>query len=156
MPDLPRQRPDIAPGAGGVTAVPRPVVRSVLAGAIAYFAIVFAAGFVLGTLRVTLLVPWLGSELGAVAIELPFMLLISWAAASWVVSRFRPAAGGQGAVLGLLAFILLMLAEAGLATRLADQSLEQWAVSLREPPGLLGLIGQIAFAAMPWTVRQRR
>ena len=51
----------------------------VLKAATAYFALVFAAGFVLGTLRTLWLAPALGPML-AVAAELPVMLGVSWLA----------------------------------------------------------------------------
>lgn len=135
---------------------PHPALRRVCAAALAYFALVFAVGFALGTLRVMVLVPRLGSEALAVALELPVMLLVSWMAARWAVERYRTARGSQCAAVGLFAFLLLMLAEAGLAVVLFGQSPGQWVATFRETSGLLGLGGQIAFAAMPWFVGQAR
>ncbi len=51
-------------------------MRAVLAGVL-YFGLVFALGFILGTLRVLVLEPRLGST-GAVLLELPVMLAASW------------------------------------------------------------------------------
>ena len=53
-----------------------------------YFATVFAAGFVLGSVRVLWIVPRLGTRLAEV-IEAPIMLLIAVLTALWVVRRFR-------------------------------------------------------------------
>jgi len=53
----------------------------------AYFAIVFAAGFVLGTARVLALLPFVG-ETAAVLIEAPLMVLASWIVSWWLTARF--------------------------------------------------------------------
>jgi hypothetical protein len=58
--------------------------RAVLAGA-AYAGIVFAGGFVLGTIRVLALSPRL---LPAVQLELPIMLALSWTTCRRITRRF--------------------------------------------------------------------
>lgn len=130
------------------TSLPRMTVRILRAGVL-YWAIVFALGFVLGTIRVLAIAPALGSETKAVILELPVMLLASWAAARWVVRRFEPMgrAGWLGA--GGFAFALLIAAEAALAALAFGQSAGEWAESLFVVPGIIGLAGQVAFALMP-------
>ena len=56
----------------------------VLRAAIAYWAVVFALGFVLGTVRTLWLAPAIGVTV-ATAVELPIMLAASWWAAGWAV-----------------------------------------------------------------------
>jgi hypothetical protein len=86
-------------------------MRSAVGAAGAYFAVVFAAGFIAGSIRVLIVAPRLG-RLGAVIIELPAMLAISWLICGWAVWRFGvPARLGARAVMGAIAFALLMLAE---------------------------------------------
>jgi hypothetical protein len=125
-----------------------PFVRAALAG-LSYFALVFAAGFVLGVVRVLVLLPR-SNETVAVLIELPIILAISWAVCRWLVARFRV----RGAIpvrlaMGGLAFGLLMLAETGLSVLGFGRSLAEHLAHYRSLPALLGLLGQLAFAAFP-------
>jgi len=53
-----------------------------------YFAAVFAAGFLLGSIRVIWVAPRLGARV-AELIEAPIMVLVSAVAARWLVHRFR-------------------------------------------------------------------
>lgn len=121
--------------------------QAVVAGA-AYFALVFTAGFVLGTVRVLLLLPRLG-EGPAVALELPVMLVLSWFASAFVTARLAvPRAGPVRALMGLSAFGLLMLAEAALALMLG-RGIGEHLASYGEPAKLAGLAAQAVFAAIP-------
>lgn len=116
---------------------------------ILYFAIVFAAGFLLGTFRVFVLLPLIG-ELAAVALELPIILIISWLVCRRLISRFSvPATASQRLAMGALAFCLLMLAEVGLSVLVFDRSGAEYLAHLLTAPGLLGLAGQVAFALLP-------
>lgn len=117
--------------------------------AVAYWAVVFALGFVLGTVRVLWLVPLVGL-LPATAIELPVMLAASWLASGWLVKRFAITTGGEALATGLLAFALLMAAECALAVGMMGQTPAQWLADLRQPHAALGLAGQVIFAFMPW------
>lgn len=119
----------------------------VLKAAAAYFALVFAAGFVLGTLRTLWLAPALGPVL-AVAAELPVMLGLSWLACGRVLRR-TPLPVAEAAAMGGLAFVLLLLAEAELSTALGGLTLRQHVALYAEPANQLGLAGQLAFAAFP-------
>jgi hypothetical protein len=62
-------------------------VWSVLKAGAVYFTIVFAVGFLLGTVRVLVLVPRVG-ETAAVMIELPIILAASWITCRWLIARF--------------------------------------------------------------------
>ncbi len=119
-----------------------------ITAALRYFATILALSFLLGTVRTLWLTPWIGAT-PAVLLELPVMLLASWLLAARIVRRARL---GQSAALamGLLAFLLLMTAEAVLAIIVANQSLGDWIADLARMPGGIGLAGQIAFGLFPW------
>ena len=65
----------------------RHLTSSITAGLV-YAALVFAVGFALGALRVTLIAPRLG-ETRAVLLEAPVMLAVSWMASNWNVARWQ-------------------------------------------------------------------
>jgi hypothetical protein len=126
-----------------------------LAGAaIAYWAVVFALGFVLGTLRVLWLAPLVGL-IPATLIELPVMLTASWIAAGWLVQRFAITTASAALAMGALAFALLMAAECALAVGMMGQTPAQWLAAMRQPHALIGLAGQVLFALIPWLRVQR-
>jgi hypothetical protein len=85
----------------------------VVGPALAYFALVFGAGFVLGPIRVGWLVPQVGARY-AELIELPVMAFVVYCAARWVVRRWR-LARGPAFVVGGVALSLMVAAELGLA-----------------------------------------
>ena len=125
------------------------------AGGVAYFAIVFSCAFALGTVRVLLVTPRLG-PLIAVLVEAPLVLAISWLACGWCVRRL-----GIGRValerlaMGLVAFVVLMTAELGLAVTLFGQTAGAWAHAFQTAPGVIGLLAQMAFALVPLAQRIR-
>jgi hypothetical protein len=126
----------------------RPMLRAALAGA-AYFAVVFAAGFVLGTLRVLVLGPRLG-ESGAVLLELPIILGIAWLACRRLVRRCDvPPAPSARATMGAIALATLLIAELGFSVLAFGRTLAEHLQHYRELPALLGLAGQLAYAAFP-------
>lgn len=122
---------------------------ALLRAALIYVGLVFAAGFVLGALRIFALAPLTG-ELAAVLLEIPVILAISWWAAG-VATRNRPdlATSSARLMVGAIAFLCLILAEAFLAIAMGG-TLLSFAQSLQTPPGLAGLAGQLLFAAFPW------
>jgi len=92
----------------------RTLLRAVWAG-LAYFGVVFAAGFALGTLRVLALIRRLG-ENAAVLFELPIILALSWMSCRWLITRFDiPSIYSVRLVMGGLAFVVLMFAEVGVS-----------------------------------------
>jgi hypothetical protein len=111
--------------------------------------IVFAAGFVLGTLRVTVVVPQLG-VLTAVLIELPIMLAISWLMCRRIVTRYAvPGTLMTRVAMGGIAFTCLMAAELGVAVIVFEQSVLEYLASFGTTAGALGLLMQIGFALIP-------
>lgn len=114
-----------------------------------YFAVVFATGFVLGTIRTMLLTPHVG-ELPAVGIELPIMLTESWLACGWALRRFTVSERFlPRLVMGDLAFGLLIGAETALGVLAFGRSLGEQMASYHELGAQLGLAAQVAFAAFP-------
>lgn len=118
--------------------------------AAAYWALIFALGFVLGTVRTL----WGADALGEgnfILIEIPVMLSASWLAARRLVARYEVPRGLPALAMGGIAFALLMLAEAALTAMLGGDPMD-WLASLAASPALYGFAGQIAFGLMPWIV----
>lgn len=130
-----------------------PAMSLALRAAVMYFVLVFAAGFVLGTIRTLWLAPALG-EATAVLAELPVMLVISWAACGAVLKRLPvPPAPSYRLFMGLAALTLLLAAEALLSITLGGLTLQQYVALYRDPPALLGLGGQVIFGLFPFLRR---
>ena len=128
--------------------------RAVIAG-LAYFAWVFAFAFAVGVLRVLVLAPRLG-EVGAVLVELPLVLAVSWWSCGVLVRRFAVATSiADRLIMGGTAFLVLQIAEALLAVFAFGRTPSAYLVTLVTPVGLIGLSGQIVFALIP-LVRRRR
>lgn len=122
----------------------------ILAGT-AYFALVFALGFVLGTVRTIFVAdaPGGGHLLG-VMIELPIMLSASWILCRFVVRRFAVAPKSRARLtMGGVAFLLLILAEMLVGVLLFGRAPIAHFALYREASYAVGLAAQIAFAIMP-------
>lgn len=134
----------------------KPTRTPILPG-IAYFALVFALGFLLGTVR-TLFVqdaPGAGRLLG-VLIELPIMLSASWFLCAYVIRRFAVASTiAARAIMGGLAFALLFLAELLVGALLFGRTPAEHLALYRDASYALGLAAQIGFGLMP-LVQMRR
>lgn len=117
-----------------------------------YFAGVFAAGFALGIVRTLWLAPAIGAA-AAVLVEIPIVLAVSWWWGRRLLARTPLPPSGR-AIMGASAFVWLMLAELALSLafgRTAGQHL----AALVTPAGLLGLAGQLMFAALPLVIKAR-
>jgi hypothetical protein len=120
-----------------------------------YFTLVFAAGFILGILRIFVILPRLGPTL-AVLIELPVILAICWFGAKWTVEKFAvPAVMADRLVMGIAAFAFLMIAETVLATAGFGLTLVGYLRLLATPEGTIGLVGQMFFALFPYLLLRR-
>ncbi|MGB5076984.1 MAG: hypothetical protein WBO17_05835 [Sphingorhabdus sp.] len=130
------------------------IARALKAGT-AYWVMIFSLGFVLGMLRVMIVLPWLGNELGAVLLELPVILAASWVAARLLVRRFQLNRSSEMWLMGCLAFALTLMSEALLAVFVFKEFLHEWAASQLVLPGALGFAGQMMFAAIPWLIHRK-
>lgn len=96
--------------------------RSHTAGLV-YGAGVFALGFLLGIVRLTLLDPLLG-EIGAVAVEVPLILFFCWIICRRSLTKFPlPPRVPERLAMGAAALFYLMLAEILLSTLIFRETL---------------------------------
>ncbi len=124
----------------------------VLRASLLYFVSVFAIGFALGIIRVTLLVPWLGVR-SAELMELPFMVVASYLVARIIVLRVGPFSMGECAGIGVLALALLVSAELGLTV--ATGGSVSGYIAGRDPiSGTAYLASLLLFALMPVVARR--
>jgi hypothetical protein len=117
-----------------------------------YFAIIFAFAFVMGVLRTLVIAPRLGATT-AVLIEIPILLGASWLVALRLL-RDLPFKIAERVAIGAIAISLTMASEAVLAGAIRGLSVTQWAQSGLAPLGLVGLAGQLGFAALPVLTRR--
>lgn len=123
-------------------------MRELRAG-LTYFAFVFGAGFLLGSFRVTVLVPRLGVRT-AELLEMPVMLVVTVWAARRVVRRHLDGLGfGSRLSTGCIALGLLLAAELLLAVVLTDASISSYIASRDPVSGSAFLLMLVLFALMP-------
>ena len=123
-------------------------MKPMLAGG-AYFATVFAVGFIFGTIRIFLLEPQLGA-LPAALVETPFILTACWLLSGFWISRLKltPALGAR-IIMGGLAFVLLVGAEFLLGSYGFDRTINEQVAAWATTNGAVGLAGQLLFASFP-------
>jgi hypothetical protein len=131
-------------------------VMRILKAALSYFLIVFAAGFVLGSIRVPLLVPRLGVRM-AELLEMPLMLAaILWA--SRRLARHHPELSrARRLAAGGLALGFMLVAELAVAFMLAGQSTAEYIASRDPVSGSAHLVSLAVFALAPalWPVPKK-
>ena len=124
------------------------------AGAL-YFALVFGAGFVLGTIRTLLVVPRFGTRM-AELMEAPLMLAVTVVAARWIVLR-QPVSLPTVAKLGMgcIALGFMLIAEFGFVLWLRGLSVREY-LATRDPVSATVYYVMLgAFAVMPLLVAKR-
>jgi hypothetical protein len=126
-----------------------------LKAGLAYFALVFGAGFILGAVRVPILVPRLGMRT-AELLEAPVMLVVIFFAARFVVRRFSlPSRAALRLLVGAMALAFLLLAEFALVVVVQRQALGAYVASRDPVSGTVYLAMLALFAAMPLLLRGR-
>ena len=124
------------------------MVQSIKAGFLYFFGVV-CAGFLLGGVRIMLLLPALGETL-AVIIEVPVMLVICWILCRRAIKLFLVAPRWPNRlVMGITALACLLIAELLLAIVFFGQTTTQFLASFLLAAGLIGLAGQLVFASFP-------
>ena len=122
--------------------------KTIKAGII-YFAIVLGTGFVLGVFRVPILVPRIGERWAELA-EMPIMATVIYFAAGYILRRFPEIRyPGRALMAGILALILSVATELGLATVLQDQTLTEFISSRDKVSGSVYVALLLVFAVMP-------
>jgi hypothetical protein len=122
-------------------------VLTILKAAVIYFAIVFGAGFVLGPIRILLLVPRFGERV-AELMEFPVMLVVIVLAARWLVRKFQLAA--HTLLVGFIALGLMIAFEFTLVLWLRGLTLTEYFRARDPVAGVVYYLMLLVFAAMPF------
>lgn len=126
-----------------------PYAAALFKAGIAYFALVFGAGFILGSIRVPLLVPRLGERI-AELIETPFMLVVVVMAARFITRRFAlPPRTFIRLGAGIVALALLLAAEFVLVAAIQGRSVSEYVANKDPVAGTIFLAMLVLFALMP-------
>lgn len=120
----------------------------IVPAAIAFFALVFGAGFALGTIRVVVLQPYFGTNASRL-LELPLMIVVSYFAARFITRRMGPATRDRWLLIGLLAFLFLMAAEFLMGTFVFRMPLGTMLADLLTFTGALSLVAQSLIILFP-------
>ena len=117
--------------------------------ALLYFGLVLGTGFVLGIIRVPLLVPRIGERWAELA-EMPIMGTAIFLYAGYVLRRF-PGIGrsGQSLAVGFLALALSVCAELGFAVAIQPEPLAAYIAGRDRVSGSVYLVLLLVFAVMP-------
>jgi hypothetical protein len=131
-------------------------VRHTLKAGALYFALVFGAGFVLGSIRVLWMVPRFGQRT-AELMETPVMLVVTILAARWVAGRLAlPPSPLTRLGVGCIALGLLLVAEFTLVLWLRGLTISEYFASRDPVAGTMYILMLAVFALMPLLVARRR
>jgi hypothetical protein len=124
------------------------------AGAL-YFALVFGAGFVLGTIRVLWVVARVG-ERSADLMETPIMLVVIMLAARWVARRLAVSSAPTTRLgVGGVALGFLLVAELTMVLWLRGLTMGEYVASRDPVAGMVYFVMLGVFAVMPLLVARR-
>jgi len=120
-----------------------------------YFALVFGAGVVLGSIRIPFLVPRLG-ERAAELLEMPFTFVVIVLSAGFVARRFALPAGARARLtVGLLALTMALAAEMLVVLATQQRSLGEYIAGRDPVSGSAFLVMLVVFALMPLLIARR-
>lgn len=130
-------------------------MMNLLKPAIAYFACLFATGFLLGTIRVLLIVPRLG-ERTAELLEMPFMLVAILIAARWINQQYLSSAEPfQRLGVGFIALLFMLIADFGVGVFLRGMQPLEVITSRDAISGTVYYGMLLLFALMPWILGRK-
>ncbi|HKW87558.1 MAG TPA: hypothetical protein VJN21_02255 [Candidatus Acidoferrales bacterium] len=127
----------------------------VLKAGVLYFVVVFAAGFMFGTIRTLWVVPRLGLR-RAELLEAPIMFVVTILAARWIVLFLAvPIQNSARLGMGVLALTLLILAELALVRWMRGLSIRQ-NLATRDPVSRAAYYSLLVlFSVIPLLVARR-
>ena len=129
-------------------------MRILKAGAL-YFAFVFGTGFILGPIRLSWVVPRFGTRI-AELLESPIMLVVMVASARSVVRRLAvPAAVSSRLGMGLVALVLMLIAEFGFVLWLRGMTFVQYLTGRDPVSGTVYYLMLGMMAVLPLLVTRR-
>jgi type IV secretory pathway TrbD component len=130
-------------------------MMQILKAGVIYFAFVFSAGFVLGTVRTLWVVPRVGTRL-AELMEAPLMLVVTIVAARWTVRHLAiPYVPSARLGMGGIGLALLLVAEFGLVLWLRGISVREYLATRDPVSGAVYYVLLGVFAIMPLFVARR-
>ena len=123
---------------------------TIIRAGVAYFACVFGAGFILGSIRVPFLVPRFGERI-AELIETPFMFVVVLIAARYISNRHAlPPHPFIRLGVGFVGLGLLLVAELALVAAVQRQSISGYIFDKDPVAGAVFLVMLALFAFMPF------
>ena len=121
-----------------------------------YFLLVFGTGFVLGTVRVLLIVPLVGHRT-AEHLEMPLMLIATVLAARWTIRRFpEPRTSASRLAIGGIALGFMLAGEMAVGIGLRGMTAAEVFLNKDPVSGAAYYVSLLLFAAMPWLVSRQR
>jgi hypothetical protein len=129
--------------------------RQVVKAGVVYFALVFGTGFVLGTIRVRMVVPAVGTRT-AELLEAPIMLAVIILAARWVTRHFSiPYTVWSRLAMGGMALALILVLDFTVVLWVRGLSFSQYIESFDPVAGTVYFVMLGVFAVMLLLVARR-
>jgi ABC-type uncharacterized transport system permease subunit len=126
-----------------------------LEAGVLYFALVFGAGFVLGTVRTLWVAPRLGSRTAEV-IEMPIMLFLAIVSAKWIIDVLAvPSALSTRVVMGCIALVLMLVGEFTLVLWVRGMSIREYFQTRDPVSGAAYYVMLGVFAILPIFVARK-
>lgn len=117
---------------------------------VVYAAAVFGLAFLTGALRTVVVATFGLPPVAGVIVELPLLLLAAWVICGLVAARMQVSVDpGVRILMAVTALIVMLSAEFALSALVIGRSLPQFLASYERPEAMLGLVGQLVFAAFP-------